>query len=285
MSMIKKSPAVLLALVLGVGLLARPGAVDAQNAPPPIQDLLRKYPAVSFKQEVGDEIGAFTSQSNRVFKPKGDGPFPAVVLVHTCGGIKDSHMRKHGREMLEQGFVVLMQDSYNPRGQEDCGPGNRNAISAVVGANDAYAAHAHLSAYPFVDKNRIYLSGYSFGGFVATMVGSPNIAKWLGTPARFRAMVANYSPCKFLGRDILSRDLDRPLLMLFGEKDDETPPSTCFPVVEEMKAAGKPIKWHLYPGITHGWDKEGQARDGYIYNEETRRDASRRMLEFFKENS
>lgn len=277
-------PGLLLVMVFGTVLLA-PRAAEAQAAPPQIQELLRKYPAVSFKQEVGDEIGAFTSLSNRVFKPKGDGPFPAAVLVHTCGGIKDSHMRRHGREMLAHGFVVLMQDSYNPRGQQDCGPGNRNAISAVVGANDAYAAHAHLSAYPFVDKNRIYLSGYSFGGFVATLLASPIVAQWIGPPARFRATVANYSPCKFQGRDILSPQLDRPLLMLFGEKDDETPPSSCFPLVEEMKAAGRPIKWHLYPGTTHGWDKEGQVRDGYIFNEETTRDASRRLLDFIKENS
>ncbi len=276
---------ILLVMVLGSVLFARPGVVQAQSAPPQIQELIRKYPAVSFKQEAGDDIGAMTTLSNSVFKPKGDGPFPAVVLVHTCGGIKDAHMRKHGREMLEQGFVVLMQDSFNPRGFADCGPGNRNAISAVAGVIDAYAAHAHLSNYPFVDKNRIYLSGYSFGGFVATMLGSPAVAKWLGAPARFRATVANYSPCSFQGRPIISREVDRPLLMLYGEKDDETPPASCFPMVEEMKAAGRPIKWHVFPGATHGWDKEGQPRMGYVYNEDTTRDANRRMLEFFKENS
>lgn len=265
-------------------LVTLPLAAQAQDIGAQLRALVAKYPALEFKADVAEEIGAFTALSNAVFKPKGDGPFPAVVLVHTCGGIKDTHMRRHGQEMLAKGFVVLMQDSFEPRGMRDCGPANRDGISAVIGVNDAYAAHAHLSQYPFVDKNRIYEVGYSWGGFVATLLASSGLAEILGAPARFRATVANYSPCKFNGRELITKLTDRPVLMLMGGKDNETPASTCFPALEELKAAGKPVKWHVFPDATHGWDKEGQSHEGYFYNKEITQDATARMLEFLAEH-
>ncbi|MCC7099911.1 MAG: dienelactone hydrolase family protein [Rubrivivax sp.] len=48
-----------------------------------------------------------------------------------------------------------------------------------------------------------------------------------------------------------------------------------------MKAAGKPVEWHLYPEATHGWDKPGLATKGYAYDTQVTRDATARMLAFF----
>ena len=45
-----------------------------------------------------------------------------------------------------------------------------------------------------------------------------------------------------------------------------------------------PVEWHVYPGATHGWDKEGEDGNGYVYNDDTAKDATRRMLEFFTRN-
>lgn len=264
--------------------LTLPVAAHAQDLTARIKALVAPYAPLNFKADASEEIGAFTTLSNTVFKPKGEGPFPAVVLVHTCGGIKDSHMRRHAQELLEMNFVVLMQDSFEPRGMRDCGANNQNAVSAVLGVRDAYAALAHLSKYPFVDKNRIYQSGYSWGGFVATLLTSSGLAEIFNAPARFRATVSNYSPCLFQGRELITRNADKPVLMLMGEKDTETPPSSCFPKLEELKAAGKPVNWHVYPDTTHGWDKEGQMDRGYFYNEAISLDATKRMVGFFNEN-
>lgn len=266
-------------------LLLQAPAVRAQVVSP--QDILAsvaRFPALEFAAEPKEEIGSFGGLSNTVFKPKGEGPFPAIVLVHTCGGIKDEHMRKHGADLLARGFVVLMQDSFTPRGRTDCGQDYRNRVPVFVGVNDAYAALRHLAQYTFVDKGRIYQAGYSYGGFIATLLASSSVAKTLGAPVRFRATIANYSTCKFLGYDFVLPTTDRPVLLLLGEKDDEAPPASCFPLVEELKAAGKPVHWHVFPGATHGWDKRGQARQGYFYNQGTTDEATRRMLEFIAAN-
>jgi dienelactone hydrolase len=72
--------------------------------------------------------------------------------------------------------------------------------------------------------------------------------------------------------------------MLMGEKDAETPPASCFPLLQELKDSGKPVTWHVFPGTTHGWDKTDQTNSGYIYNKDVARDATRRMIEFLKQN-
>lgn len=275
----------LLARLLVTCLFAAPLPLLAQpRTPGDLLALLGKFPPLAFSAEPKEEIGILTNLSNAVFKPKGDGPFPAVVLVHTCGGIKDSHIRTHADDLLAKGFVVLVQDSFNPRGRPDCGPANQNAPSSLLGARDAYDALRHLSQYPFVDKARIYEVGYSWGGFVAALLASDRIAAGLSATGRFRATIANYSPCKVGVRNIVQPDTDRPLLMLLGERDDETPPATCFPMLEDMKAAGKPVQWHVFPGTTHGWDKTGQGRLGYVHDRATTHEATRRMLEFIAQN-
>jgi dienelactone hydrolase len=267
--------AVLLLIALNTSVLAQD-----------IRDALRKntqgQKPVSVQAEVKDSIDAHTRLSNYTFKPPGEGPFSAVVLMHTCGGIENPHMRVHARELLENGYVVLMLDSYGPRGISNC---KANPIASSVGAMDAYAALDFLTKQSFVDKSRIYQAGYSWGAVTATLLASPQSAEVLGSVARFRGTVSHYSTCVFGGKyPAVTRDADRPLLMLLGERDQELPPSSCFPLLDEMKTAGAPVQWHVYPGATHGWDKQGEGRNGYVYDEATAKDATRRMLEFFAQN-
>ena len=89
----------------------------------------------------------------------------------------------------------------------------------------------------------------------------------------------------------MKKQLTILVLMLMAALDVETPPKTCFPLMETMKAAGKPVDWHIYPGTTHGWDKA--ENNGYVYRAPTgetmayrydaqvTQDATQRMIAFF----
>jgi dienelactone hydrolase len=272
--------------VRGVGLgllLVTLGALQgaaAQGAPAGLMANARGYTAVTVSGDPQESLGALTALSNKVFKPAGAGPFPAVVVVHTCGGVQNAHIRQHAQELLAAGYVVLVQDSHGPRNFSTC---REKAIPFAVGVLDAYAGLNSLAALPGVDRQRIYLAGYSYGGFVAAMVSSPQSAATFASPLRFRAAVAHYANCvRPSGAQVLLGDVDRPLLMLMGENDKEALPASCFPMLEQMKAAGAPVAWHVYPGATHGWDKQGEGANGYVYREDTTQDATRRMLAFFE---
>lgn len=233
---------------------------------------------VSFDTEVKESIGFFTNIANRTFKPAGTGPFPAVVINHTCGGIKDPHIKQHAQELLSAGYVVLPIDSFGPRGMENCA---LRILSGSAGVLDAYAALALLAAQPFVDKNRIYQVGYSWGALVSSWLASPQSAAYARSSLRFTASVSNYGTCTYEDKyQFVLSDSDRPLLMLMGAMDQEFPPASCFPRLEQLQAAGRPISWHLYPEATHAWDKPTNPSRGAKSDEVVTKDATARMLAF-----
>ena len=241
-----------------------------------------EFKPVKIESEIKNSIGTFTQLSNFVFRPAGEGPFPAVVIMHPCGGIQVPHMRLHGQELLKEGYVVLMLDSFGPRGMQNCA---RGPLSAAAGVADAYAALAFLDGLPFVDKTRIYQTGYSWGAIVSTLLASPQSAKFVGASLRFRATVSNYSTCVYQGKyHFLLKDTDRPVLMLIGARDEELPPASCFPLLDELKSAGAPVQWYVFPDATHSWDYRGAPNRAFVYSEETSRLATMRMLDFFAQN-
>lgn len=243
-----------------------------------------QYPDLKFSSEA-KSLGFFSSVSNGIFKPEGDGPFPAVVLVHTCGGIQ-SHITDRAKELIAAGFVVLVQDSYGPRGHTVfC---TASGVGAPRVYKDSFDALKHLAQMKLVDSSRIYLVGLSLGSFAAAAVSSPEVARWVGASERFRASVGWYGACTFdVGPypkwELIRRDVDRPVLMLMAKEDSETPIADCFPLLENLKSEGKPVAWHVYEGATHGWDKSNATR-GYQYNGEVTADAMRRTLDFLKQH-
>ena len=92
--------------------------------------------------------------------------------------------------------------------------------------------------------------------------------------------------------EAVNNDVDRPLLVLMADQDNETPPQECLPKLEVAKAAGAPVDWHVYPGLTHCWDCENLHgftkvdvrgnRVAYHYDRQGTQDSARRMFEFLE---
>src|ERR1700732_145750 len=51
-------------------------------------------------------------------KPEGAGPFPAVIGLHGCAGMRDTTKRKLVDELVGWGYVVLLVESFATRGIE-----------------------------------------------------------------------------------------------------------------------------------------------------------------------
>src|SRR5712692_4087393 len=57
-----------------------------------------------------------------VSRPDGPGPLPAVVIMHDCSGLGPRSSGAPGRwanELVGRGYVVVMPDSFTPRGHAD----------------------------------------------------------------------------------------------------------------------------------------------------------------------
>jgi pimeloyl-ACP methyl ester carboxylesterase len=109
--------------------------------------------------------------------PKGDGPFPAVVLI-TGSGQQDRDESLMGHKpflvlsdyLTRQGIAVLRSDDRGAGGSS----GNFAASTTADFATDVEAAVAYLKTRPEVDPHRIGLAGHSEGGVIAPMVAARN---------------------------------------------------------------------------------------------------------------
>jgi dienelactone hydrolase len=199
-----------------------------------------------------------------LFKPAGAGPFPALVLVHQCGGLgtrkPNESMLTWAKEAVARGYVALLIDSLGPRGVDTVCYGPKGGLVFARGVRDALQAAEHLQRFDFVDKKRIALAGYSWGAMVSVLASS---ARWSGNAlpgVRFAAAVAFYPGCFTIrpptaaAYEIVQPDIDRPLLVLAGGQDTETPAEECVAKLGEAKASGAPVEWYVYPQATHCWD-------------------------------
>jgi dienelactone hydrolase len=192
-------------------------------------------------------------------------------------------VKKDAQRLVDKGYVALVLDSMGPRGVNVITESTR-ALYPPAGVKDAYIALDFLKNQSYVDKSRIYEAGYSWGGFVATLLGSPALAKAAGATDRFKASVSFYSTCVVNQSNLILADTDRPVLMLMAGDDRENPHGTCIQDLEAYRAKGMPIDSHVYEKTSHGWDKPGESQWGYFYNEEVTNDAFAKMIEFFEKN-
>jgi dienelactone hydrolase len=194
-------------------------------------------------------------------RPGGNGPLPAVVLMHGCHGVSES-IRGWGRWFREHGYVALVVDSWTSRGlAEQCTPGEDLPNTARF--DDAVGALRWLQSRRYVSRERIGIIGWSNGGvFSMAAVNGPTAerAKKRGVeiPAPgFRAAVGVYPG----GCSSLINELSvRPLLILIGADDDWTTAAECEELTTKQRAKGADVTLVVYPGAVHYFDVEGQPR-------------------------
>jgi len=199
-------------------------------------------------------------------RPPGEGALPAAVLMHGCGGLLTpsgavvSRFRDWAELISAAGYVVLLVDSFNPRGiAQECTLSPQPISPTLDRPGDARGALAYLQQQTFVDAGRIALIGWSNGGAstLATIVGplsdgGPAVTTLAGAPW-FAAAVAFYPGCLVASR--ASRVASSaPLLILQGEADDWTPAEPCRRLVERAVDSPYPIELQLYPGAYHDFD-------------------------------
>lgn len=181
-------------------------------------------------------------------RPSGEGPHPAVILLHGCGGrdarsgALDPRHADWAARLAGAGFVVLLPESFASRGQgPQCAVRDRRILPWRERRADALGARDWLAVQPFVRADAIALMGWSNGGStVLATADAPGFAGFVAFyPGCSRALRAGaFAPAA-------------PLLLLVGEADDWTPPEPCRALAER---AGPAVTYVGYPGAYHGFD-------------------------------
>jgi pimeloyl-ACP methyl ester carboxylesterase len=111
-----------------------------------------------------------THLSGTLHLPEGDGPFPAVIVLHAAGGgLRSSPFYQHLIEVLPaNGCAVFL---YDRRGSGESG-GDFNSAGFDLLASDGAAAFDLLKTIPQIDQKRIGFYGISQGGWLAPMAAA-----------------------------------------------------------------------------------------------------------------
>ncbi len=238
-----------------------------------------------------------------VFRPEGNSPHPAVVMLHGCGGAYAKSGKLNERHLMwgdyfaSKGYVALMLDSFTSRGlKEICTTkfADRN-LKESDRVGDAYAALRYLRDQKFVDAKRIALLGWSHGAGVTLDA----IRRNPGSQPGFSAAVSFYPGCTARNKKADQFTPYAPLLVLIGESDDWTPAAPCKALTESARQRSAPMQIVTYPDTYHDFDNPGlktkrvrtEVPNGVnpgqgvttAPNPEAREDAKRRVLAFFGE--
>jgi len=202
-----------------------------------------------------------------LLRPEGDSAGrPAIVALHGCGGLYNAKGRislRHSdwaERWVGQGYVVLLVDSFGPRGIDQICTVRDRTLNPRGRALDAIAAGRYLAAQPFVDASRIALIGWSNGGST-TLWAIGDTAREGDLP--FRMAIAFYPGCRPPSESKWFKPR-LPLTILMGSADDWTPVEPCRALVERGMAA-----LIEYPGAYHAFDSPKsplRVRKGIAYS-------------------
>jgi dienelactone hydrolase len=204
-----------------------------------------------------------------VFRPEGNGPFPAVVAMHNCAGLTNpsgmirTRYRDWAQQLVRMGFVVLFPDSYGARGLgAQCGDRNQAIRSDHERVADAAAARRWLQQRSEVKGDRISLLGWSNGGTSVLWTVRPRGKR--EERGDFRSAVAFYPACRRLDTTAWSARV--PTLILIGALDDWSSPQECERMVAGAKGRSARASIVVYPGAFHDFDhpsRPPQVRGGF----------------------
>ena len=222
-----------------------------------------------------------------LYKPEGQGSYPAVVLLPGCAGsnISDHTMAK---QLVKQGYIALIVDSFGPRSiLDDAVCKNPNKLDGLTRAQDAYGALIYLQGLPFVDPKRIALIGWSHGAGAALNAADSSNRFFLPEEEerRFKSIVAYYPPC--FSWQNYPPTFTTDILLLLGDSDDWTPSKLC-ESMGKASSGSHPVKSIVYPGAYHAFDhlRSPISYNGahLEYNQSAASDSINKTIQFIKEH-
>lgn len=177
--------------------------------------------------------------------PDGDGPFPALVIIHEWNGLQD-RVRHLADDFADEGYVTLAADLF--RGRTGANRDENMALVREAQADPAAmitnlnAAVAYLKGRPDV-TGRVGAMGWCFGGGVALSFGLDG--------------VNHEATAIFYGRlvddpEVVAR-LDHEVYGTFAALDSGPSPESVAAFRSALRAAGVEHDLHIYDDVNHGF--------------------------------
>ena len=231
-----------------------PAEDTAEQAPAMDQattDALSQLPP-SIKGEAGPLRGTDlqyvegdTETTGYLAVPEGEGPFPALVIIHEWNGLQP-RVRELADDLADEGYVTLAADLFKGRTGS-----NRDENMALVGEvtenpdemiANLNAAVAYLRGRDDV-TGTVGAMGWCFGGGIALSYGLDG-ANHEATAIFYGGLVDDPERLAALSHEVYGT---------FGELDGGPSPEQVEAFAAALEAAGVENDLHIYDDVNHGF--------------------------------
>ncbi|GJL97030.1 MAG: dienelactone hydrolase [Hyphobacterium sp.] len=230
--------------------------------------LYRRGMLVPVKRTSLDDLAARISRVTKFHTPKGDGPFPVVILLHGCGGVRPN-METFAGLANEAGVMAVIPDSnrlrsigYEEALQTVC---TGAKLRAHERAGDLHAVLELVRRDKRADANRVALAGWSHGGW--TVLEAMALERAGKRPASLTEMPpqglagvqAVFAMYPYNGYPARSRRLPWlsgiPVESLLVRGDTICDDAESVAVFNRQIEWGADVKWRYVEGTTHAFDE------------------------------
>lgn len=202
--------------------------------------------------------------------PDGEGPFPALILIHEQWGLID-WIRKNADEFAERGYAALAVDLYRGKSTSNFDEAKKlmSLLSNDRVIQDLKAAYEFLQKNYKVNKEKIGVIGWGMGGGYAlqSAIFLPMI----------KAVVINYGNLIIDPANI--RKINCPVLGIFGETDRSIQLIDVQNFEQALKDAKKENKIIIYRNVGHAFMNPNNAEN---YNSNIAERARREIFAFLE---
>lgn len=177
-------------------------------------------------------------------KPEGDGPFPAVILIHEFWGIRPDLLTKVDA-LAKEGYIVAAPNVFRSGTTNWLPRAIYNVISAdpVQIDSDVDDVYQWLISQPDVQTDRVAIMGFCFGGGTALRYSLSN--QQLAATAVFYGQLITEP-------DELAA-LPGPVLGIFGGADASIPQEDVAAFEQGLETAGIPHEVTVYAEQPHAF--------------------------------
>ncbi len=207
--------------------------------------------------------------------------YPLILNIH--GGPRTQYGYTWFHEMhvfAAKGFVVVYS---NPRGSQGYGKTFADAITGKWGQpafDDLMAVTDEMAGRPYIDEERLYVTGGSYGGYMTNWIVSQtdrfraavaqrsisDLGTFFGTSDigwdlinEFKALpwekpekYAEWSPLNYL------ENIRTPLMLIHSEKDLRCPMEQAERLYAPLKYMGRDVRLVRFPESSHGLSRGGR---------------------------
>lgn len=211
--------------------------------------------------------------------PQGTGPFPAIIMLHSASKLT-SEERDFAAWLSSQGFVVFVPEYF--AAEKIVSPINLQSVltNNIDGMREDAASGIYcLKTLGYANPNRIGAVGLSFGGYLATLLGSRDDVRAVASlsGAFYGPPVMPY-PIKY-SYDFIARQLKAPILIIHGDADKTIPIGDARSAEKVLLGYGKQVELVVAPGVGHQYQIKGYD----TYDAKAAAEAQAKTISFLQE--